>query len=407
LTSGAYVLAENYLYTTEAYEDFMEHLTPDGVLSVAIFDSHYRDFFPRHALRQASISIEALGRMGIESPDRHIIVLSAAKSGNNYVMILTKKAPFTFSQIRKLEAFVNESPFELWHLPGRRFDNPCSRFMTMKADDRRIFYQDTPLKIEASTDDSPFFFQVYKWSGLLNLQNLNPGNLSPSHPSSGQAILILMLLFSIVLSAIFIVFPLFIFRRAGLQTNYKWSYICFFAALGLGFIFIEISYIQRFILFLGYPTYSITVVLFSLLSFSGIGSYLSGKLPLSPWRLILAALALLSVVALGYILLLPVIFDYFLSVAKHWRIMISIGLLFPLGVLLGVFFPTGIRIVLAEDERFIPWAWAINGCASVIGAVLSIIMAMSYGFSLVTLLAVAIYVIGVFSIFPACRDRTS
>jgi spermidine synthase len=407
LTSGAYVLAENYLYTTEAYEDFLKHLSPDGVLSVAIFDSHYRDFFPRHTLRQTSISMDALVGMGIENPEAHIVVLSAAGSGNNYVLLLTKKTPFTFSQIRKLEAFVNDSPFELWHLPGRRFDNPVSHLLTTGADSRRTFYEETPLKLEASTDDSPFFFQVYKWADLLNLQHLNPDNLSPSHPSSGQAILILIILFSIVLSVILIIFPLLVFRRAGLRASYKWSYIFYFTALGLGFIFIEISYIQRFILFLGYPTYAITVVLFSLLVFSGVGSYLSGKLPLSHWRLILVALVLLSTVALSYIYLLPLIFDYFLSAGKLWRIIISIALLFPLAAFLGMFFPTGIKIVTSEDKRFVPWAWAINGCASVIGTVVAIVLAMSYGFSRVTFLAVAIYVIGVAAIFPACRGRAS
>jgi hypothetical protein len=123
-----------------------------------------------------------------------------------------------------------------------------------------------------------------------------------------------------------------------------------------------------------------------------------------PRKLIVIALGLLSVVTLGYMVLLPPIFDYFLGASRYIRIAISIVLLFPLGLLLGVFFPTGIKIISEDDTRFIPWAWGINGCASVIGTVLSIIIAMSHGFGTVTVLAVIIYVIGVVAMFRTGAD---
>lgn len=160
-----------------------------------------------------------------------------------------------------------------------------------------------------------------------------------------------------------------------------------------------------FILFLGYPTYSLSVILFSLLTFSGIGSYLSGRLPLSPRKVILVAVGLLSIVALGYIFILPLVFNHFLAASRQVRIVVSLIFLFPLGLLLGMFFPTGIRIIAAENRRFIPWAWGVNGFASVIGTVLAIILAMSYGFNVITVLAVAIYLVGVSAMLLAGNDQ--
>jgi len=119
----------------------------------------------------------------------------------------------------------------------------------------------------------------------------------------------------------------------------------------------------------------------------------------------MVAVVLLAVVALSYMVLLPPIFNYFLGSPKQVRIAISLALLFPLGLLLGVFFPAGIKIISAEDKRFVPWAWGINGCASVIGTVLSIIIAMSHGFSTVTVLAVFIYLIGVLAMFQAGKEH--
>lgn len=399
LNSGAYVLAENYLYTTEAFTDFMDHLTPDGLLSIAVFDFHYENWFPRYVVKQVALSAAALELRGIKDSYKHIAVISTTKAGFPLVLILTKMSPFTLSEIRELEQFTNGLPFDTWYLPGRHLDNPCAYTVMLKPELRNAYYEEGFLRLRPPTDETPFFFHSFKWRTLLkDLNSLRSGL------ATGQFILLLILIFSFILSTSLIVFPLLKFQRAGLQTRWKWHYIAYFAALGLGFIFIEISYIQRFILFLGYPTYSLTVILFSLLTFSGVGSYLSGRLPLSPRNLIALAVVALAAVALGYMVALPPIFNHFLGASRHVRIAISLLLLFPLGLLMGMFFPTGIKMVSAENSRFVPWAWGINGCASVIGTVLSIIIAMSYGFSTVTVLAVIVYLVGVFAMFRAGKE---
>jgi hypothetical protein len=393
LNSGAYVLAENYLYTVEAYNEFMDHLTERGILSVAIFDAHYKIDFPRHVVRQVSLSVATLRDRGITEPYKHIAVIASSRGelGFPYVLILTKMMPFTLSEIGMLAEFADELSFDIWHLPGRLPNNSPAYVATSDENELAEYFESSPWELTAPTDEAPFFFHFYKWRTLLSARQIDTGHTQ----ATGQLILLLIMIFSLVFSVALIIFPLFKFRKVGLETKWKWHYILYFAALGLGFIFIEISYIQRFILFLGYPTYALTVILFGVLTFSGIGSYISGRLSLAPRNLILIVLCLLTAVTLGYMFVLPPIFDYFLGASRSVRIAISLVLLFPLGLLLGVFFPTGIKIISSDDTRFIPWAWGINGCASVIGTVLSIIIAMSYGFATVTVLAVLIYIIGV------------
>jgi len=410
LSSGAYVLAENYLYTKKAYKEFLDHLTPDGILSVAIFDFHYKISFPRHVARQVSLSVESLKSIGIEKPYQHIAVIASSQvdletggEGVPHIIILTKKSPFAFDEVRRLKEYADELKYDIWHLPDSTRNNPCAFIATASDEERTTYFDEHFFKLTAPTDDAPFFFHYYRWADVLKGRDVDTGHTG----ATGQLILLLILIFGVIFSVVLIVLPLSRFQRAGLQTKWKWHYILYFAALGLGFIFLEISYIQRFILFLGYPTYSLTVILFSLLTFSGIGSYISGRLPLAPHNLIVAAFCLLAPVALGYMVLLPPIFDHFLGASKLVRIVISVILLFPLGLLLGVFFPTGIKIISADYKRFVPWAWGINGCASVIGTVLSIIIAMSHGFSTVTALAVIVYLIGVIAMFQAGRSSGS
>jgi len=403
LNSGAYVLAENYLYTTEAYREFMAHLTKRGILSVAIFDAHYIFDFPRHVVRQTVLSATTLRNIGISEPYKHIAVIAASRGDQlfPYVIILTKMMPFTIQEIRVLTEFCERLSYDIWYLPGRVPDNPCAYVAASGEHELREYLDKSPWKLAAPTDEVPFFFHFYKWKTLFKRLEIDTGHTQ----ATGQLILFLILIFSVVCSSLLIIFPLLRFRKAGLQTRWKWHYILYFASLGLGFIFLEISYIQRFILFLGYPTYSLTVILFSLLTFAGVGSYISGRISLPSRTIILFSVFFLAVLALGYMMLLPPVFNHFLGASKQIRIAISIALLFPLGLLLGVFFPTGIRMVSSEDQSFVPWAWGINGCASVIGTVLSIIIAMTYGFSAVTVVAVIIYIVGVSAMALTCKEQ--
>jgi hypothetical protein len=161
--------------------------------------------------------------------------------------------------------------------------------------------------------------------------------------------------------------------------------LAYFGLIGLGFLFVEIPLAQRFILFLGQPVYGLTVVLFSLLLFSGLGSLASPRLP---YR---TALASLVVLVLAYPLLLPHLFNLFLGTPIELRLIVAIMALAPLGFLLGVPFPRGIGWLEHRAVELIPWAWGVNGSASVVAAVGAALLALSFGFSWVLIAGAICY----------------
>lgn len=391
LSTGAYVLSESYLYTTEAVHDFLDHIKPDGLLSVVVADFDGKTGFPRHTVRQLSLYLEALRERGIDDPENRIAVIASAEEGPQ-VSLLVKNGAFTAEETQRLQDFADRMGFHVWALPGKALDTVHSRYLRTPPDQRAAFLAEIPLILTATTDNNPFFFNFYQWRNL----GKSLGEIDTGHTlATGQIILGAILVASIVASLGLILLPLFVFQRQGLHTEGKWGFIAFFVGIGLGFIFIEISFIQKFVLFLGYPTYSLTVVLFSLLTYSGVGSYLTGRMSLAPERRLLPLFAALAVVSLAYLVVLPPLFHAFLGSPFALRVVIASAVLIPLGLIMGMFFPSGIHIVRQANLSFVPWAWGINGCASVVGTVLAVILAMQYGFRFVTLLALLIYLVGV------------
>ena len=400
LSTGAYVLSESYLYTTEAIGEFLDHLTPRGVLSVIVADFDGVNIgFPRHTLRQLALFTKALRERGIDDPQNRIAVMASSEEVPQVAMLL-KNSPITPEEGRRLQDFADRMGFRIWALPGTAFPTLHSEYLRTPVNAREAFLSRQPLILKAISDDSPFFFNYYRWRDL----GKNLGQVDTGHTlATGQIILGLILLFSIVFCVVLILFPLFVFQRQGLRTQGKWGFVAFFAGIGLGFILIEISFIQKFVLFLGYPTYSLTVVLFSLLTYSGIGSFLTGRITRPPEDRLRAAFAGLAVVSLLYLAGLPRLFHAFLGSPLLVRVVIASVVLIPLGLLMGMFFPSGIQIVRRANVAFVPWAWGINGCASVVGTVLSVILAMGYGFRFVTFVALAIYLVGVVGIRASAR----
>jgi hypothetical protein len=348
-------------------------------------------------MRQLSLFIAALERRGIENPERHIAVLASAEV-MPHVALVMRKTPFTADETERLRSFAKEMGFLPWALPGVRLETLHSRYVHGTPENRARQLARYPLILTPTTDDNPFFFNYYRWRNLLdNLDEVDVGHTL----ATGQIILSLILLFSVLLSAGLILGPLVVFQRKGLPIEGRWGLITFFAGIGLGFIFIEISFIQKFVLFLGYPTYSLTVVLFSLLTWSGIGSYLTGRMKLAPERRLLPLFGALAAVSALYLVLLPALLQAFLGSPFAVRVSIAAAALIPLGLAMGMFFPTGIQIVRRGNESFVPWAWGINGCASVVGTVLAVVLAMGFGFRAVTLLAVGIYLVAVLGLRSA------
>lgn len=376
-SSAAYSLSENYLYTVEAFEDYYDHLTDDGYLAIS------RWYFepPVQALRLVTIGATALEHRGVKEPWRHFVVV---RSGD-ISTVLMKKTPFHQTEIAHLQELCADRGFGLLYIPGDRGDdnNPFASFLTSSPSE--AFYRQIPFDVKPTTDDRPFFFEYYGWQNL-------------GYFRSGKFTLIVILLQALLLSIGLILLPLWLWRRVELRTHGRWHWLIYFACLGIGFIFIEVVLMQQLVLYLGHPTASISVVLFSLLSFSGLGSFISGRLQGDSRRYLRVVIPILGMMGLIYTVILSPLALATLSWNLPWRVALSIILLAPLGLVMGMPFPLGIRLVDSFNNKLIPWAWGVNGCASVLGSILSVIIAMTRGFSTVLVLSVLVYQVALVSI---------
>lgn len=265
--------------------------------------------------------------------------------------------------------------------------------------ERRAYIAAYPYDLSASTDDRPFFFNYYKYSGLWKSEE-SSGPTSASqdryHPDFpvGHMILLLSLVQIILLAVVLIVAPIRSLARDGVATEGRWSYLLYFAALGLGFMCVEIVLMQRFVIFLGHPTYALSVVLTSLLAGAGCGSFLSKKFGfMSRAKLyLIGALIVGAIVGIGWASekVLPLVLGWELS----GRVAASVGLLFPLGLFMGLGFPSGIRILESRCPALIPWGWAANGIFSVFASLFCIVLSMQIGFKHVLWVSATIYAVG-------------
>ena len=211
----------------------------------------------------------------------------------------------------------------------------------------------------------------------------------------GYLILFGTLAQALVLSLVLILAPLWLRRRRLGGAAPRSGIAFYFLALGLGFMFIEIAFIQRFILFLGHPLYAVAVVLAGFLVFAGLGSAWSGRAPrspsvsgASPLDLAIAAIAL---VALLYLALLPPLFGALVALPDLLKVGIALLLIAPLAFGMGMPFPIGLARIAGQSPDLVPWAWGINGCASVLSAILAPILAIHLGFTAVVVIAVGLY----------------
>ena len=258
------------------------------------------------------------------------------------------------------------------------------------------FFQLRPI-----SDDSPFFFHVLRWGQAFvddRVEWSNPGAVT------GQVVLLMMLAQAVLLGGVLIALPLLRGARGNLSRLDTARFLIYFLGLGLGFLLIEISFVQKYVLLLGYPTYALSVTIFSLLVFAALGAALSRRGWRRPRRFLAALLlATVALVALE-VLVQPWIGAALLGAPLAWRVAATALLQLPLGVALGMYFPTGIEMLRRREPALIPWAWAVNGVGSVAAAVLAVMLAMAIGFSGVALVAAGIYAIGTLTLLPSLSE---
>jgi hypothetical protein len=264
-----------------------------------------------------------------------------------------------------------------------------SRFIVAK--DKQAFIDRFPRNIEPPTDDRPYFFNFTRWSDLR--RSARYIDEAPAVSQGNPYFLLGQLGFSTTLAIIMILGPV-VGRREHLQRAHLGRFLLYFGAVGLGFIGIEIVLIQKLLLFLGHPVYSITVTLFSMLVFTGIGSMLSERWFEGPTRAALLVPVVLAGLIGLFVLLHPTMVHEWIVLPTVARISLTLVLLAPIGLCLGIPFAFGIRLLNLHNPTIVPWAWAVNACATVIGSILVAILSMSLGFNLVLGLATGVYAVG-------------
>lgn len=376
VTSGAYSLGERYDLTVEAFQDYLARLQPGGLLAV----ERWLQLPPSEELRAGATAIEALRRLGVDDPAAQLVVIRDWQVG----LILVKNGAWTAEELAAVRGFCQARSLDLVAMPGLREDetnryNVLSEPVYFRAF-RELLAQPEDLvaihsyDVRPTTDDRPFFFHFFKWSQVRTvIQQI--GRTWQPWGGSGYLVLVALLALAAAAAAVLILLPLAIKRGQAAVHGPRGRALAYFGLLGLGFLFVEIPLIQRFILFLGQPIYAFTAVAAALLAFSGLGSLAAPRVDVRRTLPILAGLILV------YPVLLPFLFRALLGMPLAIRLLATVLSLAPLGVLLGMPFPGGLRWLARRAPGLVPWAWAVNGCASVLSSILAALIALSIGLS--------------------------
>ncbi len=417
-TSSAFVLSESYLYTTGAVSDSLKHLAPGGIIATQfgeIDDSH-----PNRTMRYLATVRSALAKIGVKDPDSHILVASSANQPfaetgtrlpGSSSTILVKATPFTPAEISRFRTQVSHiSDSVVRYAPGvGNPSDPIVWSITASGAQLASLKSHYPYSVGAVTDDKPFFWHFTPYSSVLS-NFTQPHNGLNLEIYVGERVLLVLLGLSLLLSIIFLLLPFISVRQTWRILPHKGKSAGFFAALGLGFILFEITLIQKLVLFLGYPTYSLTVSLSSLLIFVGIGAYFSGRWGERTDRLIGWLTGALTVLTAYYLFGLQPTTDALQQLPLGARMVIAFVVIAPLGFCLGMFLPIGLARVgrLSDHPReYVAWCWAVNGFASVVGSTLATILAMTYGFRIVFVIAFVLYLLALVALRSLARVTRS
>jgi predicted membrane-bound spermidine synthase len=392
---GAYALTENALYTVEGWKIFLDRLEDDGLLAVARGAN-------MELGRLIALGREAARAAGAAQPERHMVLVTnrhlREDSFGPMGLLLVRKTPFPEPELAEIRSLAQRMRFEVELEPGkvksRIFDALAS------GRDMQDVLASSATNFDAPTDDQPFFFNMLRLGTWLFMRH------TTSLGQHAAMILMDLLLIVLALTLLCVVTPLLLARIAFARADA--ALLGFFAAIGAGFMLIEISMLQRLIIFLGHPIYSLSVILFVLLLASGIGARLSGRVP--DERLRSAGMKLLAllvgVLAAAGLASAPLVTG--LQAAETpVRIAAAAALLAVMGLFMGTAFPLGMRLAAASRPQLTPWLWGVNGAVSVLASVAAIVIAIAFGISASFWAGVASYLIAAAAFAVAARPRLS
>jgi spermidine synthase len=387
--AGAFALSENNLYTVNAFREYFDHLKPDGMIAITRWE--FRE--PREALRVVSVAMEALHQLGVSNPASNFVVASQGLLNEDGipVVVLAKKTGFTPDEEAAVNKHVAGYPeLKPLYSPSQPGKNPFSDLIL--SNDPDGFARSYAYNVAPVDDNSPFFFFTLKLGQVLNAKGLHHG--VDWKVNLGVMVLLLVLVISVLAVFAFLVLPLTLLQGQSQQSAIP---LLYFVAVGLGYIMVEIAFIQRFVLFLGHPTYALTVVIFLLMLSSGAGSLFS-RLWIPNAEMGWVPLILVVATLLAYIFFLPSRLAALVGMDFGFRLLVSGVLLIPLGFVMGMPFPTGLRALASAPDNAVEWAWAMNAAASVLGSVMAMVIAIQFGLTVTLSCGAAAYVIALLTV---------
>lgn len=387
-SAGAFALTENLLYTQDAFRDYYDHLSDDGVLSIS-------RWHPFETPRLLATAFAAWQEAGVTDVRRHAVLLrSPGGFGSQIATLLMKKSPFRPEELRELEAFGAETRIALALTPDRVEDATVAEFLSARG---AADGQWAGVDMSPATDERPFFFNMLKPSTqvrrMLGLAEASDVEQTTFQGNLNATRVLIQLFFAVSLLLVAMVAVPLLARGGAVRRPHWLAILGYFACLGLGFILIEVGLLQRLILLLGKPIYSLAVILSTMLLASGLGSFVSGRFGPQGLGARLGLLLLgVSALLVAYALFLPSVIGALLGSPWPVRLGAAVLLVALPGFLLGMPFPSGLRALeLAGARGLVPWVWGINGAMSVMASVSGIILAIEFGYTAVFLLGAACY----------------
>ena len=396
--AGVQALNESYIYTVEALQAYLDDLAPDGVVAI----TRWVKLPPRDSVKLIATAIEALRRSGVSDPGNRLAVI---RSWNTSTLLM-KNGEFTPRDVGRIRDFTRARSFDTAWFPGMR-PGDANRYNQLQepylfeaaeallGGEAAQFLDRYKFHVAPATDNQPHFFHFFRWGTLPEVMALRKAG-GAGLVEWGYLVLVATLLQAAALGLVLILLPLALAKHAwAAGAGRRFGF--YFLLLGLAFLFVEMAFIQKFILFLSHPLYAVAVVLSGFLLFAGLGSALSERFARRlPWPAVspvTVAVTAIAILALLYIAILPTIFTAFIGLPDAARIAVSLALIAPLAFFMGMPFPLGLQRLAGLAPGFVPWAWGINGFASVVSAVLATLLAVEFGFNAVIVLALLLYAV--------------
>lgn len=389
ISTGAYSMHESYLYTVEGMKAALDRLAPGGILAIA----RWLQIPPSESVRLWATLLTAMEENGQAPPHASLMALRTWRQ----VMVLAKRGAFTSADMAAMQRFSRSNAFDLVYFPGM-VEADANQYNVLaepiyyrlfrrllETTDRSLFYKEYQFDVRPPRDRWPFFFHFFRSAQLPQVvQNL--GKQWQPFGGGGFLVVFLYLALAAILAASLILLPLRSLRGSR-TTGRVAAPLAYFSLLGLAFLFVEVPLMHQFILFLDHPTQAFSLLLGSLLMCTGAGSLLSARVALPRGGLVPL---LLGTLLLTYPVLLPAYIRAFMGQPLWERALLAVPLVVPLAAM-GVPFPLGLRRLAAEGSTLIPWAWAANGCASVLASILGMLIALQSGYYAVLRLAAVCY----------------